>query len=126
MASRALDKLKKGKASALARLRRIKDNSEAIANRGMGVGAGFLGAKYYGKWLAKRVKEGKATSVPKIGQSYGRVGAGVLIAYGMFGEDERATTIALVSGATLLGADEGISSYVAEIAAAPAGGGAGA
>lgn len=115
--SRALEKLKASKSAALGRLRRIGEKSDEMETKGAGVVAGFVAAKYYGKWLAKRVKDGKSTQIAKVNLSYGRAGAAALIGYGMFSDDERTGLGALIAGASLLGADEGVSSYVAEMAA---------
>lgn len=120
--SRALAKARRGGQALRGRLKRIKDNKEAVTNGGLGLAAGYFGARYWGKTIAKRAKAGQSVTIPKIGITYGKAVGGGAALLGLFGQlgDERQNTIALVSGAMVLGADTGVEAYLEEAAGAAA------
>ncbi len=103
---------------------RVRTNKREIENAGLGLAAGYFGAKYWGKTIATRAAEGKSITVPKLNMTYGKLvggGAAIAGALGALGDD-RTNTIALIGGAMVLGADAGVEGYLAAAAAAPAAG----
>ena len=112
------DKAKAAGAAARRTVDTIKENRKEVENAGLGLAAGWVGAKYYGKMVATRAAKGQSITIPKTGVTYGKAIGGLAAGLGALGVlgDDRTNTIALVSGAMVLGADIGVESYLDEAA----------